>query len=423
MAAEDKPRPHLDEIDLMRVVTALAVVGVHVTSFTLLLNLSALGVNLQNGVIDALHFTREVFLAITAFVLVYAYANRPLVVGTFWRKRGVAILLPYLFWSIVYLFVGAPLLPYKPWLERAILSILTGTASYQLYYVILTIEFYLVLPVFLPFVRRVGTRHPWRLLLGSGLLQLAILYIDHAYLETGPLSTTVAGQLFNDVQSGFLPLYQFYAVTGAVAALHMDAVRSFVQRRGSLVVAGSLAGLGLFLGRYALAVFVEHQNDLYASSVFQPAMVFYSLAAAGFLYWVGVKWATGRSPGKPWAQRFWSLLSDASFGIYLIHPLFISLALTVAVPRLPAVVPVAFKVFAIWGMAAGLTTLACVVLLYLPGLSRLIGRPSRWRWRGRTPPESRRLAPVEHVSEAPAELSKVLKATASTAESKAELRP
>ena len=388
-------RSHLYEIDLVRVVTAICVVGVHATFFTLFLNRSAFGAQLQNGVVDALHFTREVFLSITAFVMVYVYARRPFPVWTFWRKRGLGVLLPYIFWSLVYVWIGVPHSPVQAWLSTALVDILTGTASFQLYFILLSLEFYLVLPLFLPAIQRLGERHPWRLLVASGALQFAFLYVDHNFIEVGPFSATQVGQFINTYQASFLPFYQFYAVVGALAALHAGRLRPFVQYHGRLVLTASALGLGALWLRYGIGVWIEHGSDAFNTSVFQPVMVFYSAAVALFLYWVGVTWASSRSPEAPRGQAFWALLSDASFGIYLIHPLFLNPIVSELAPKLPAAVPVAIRVAAVWGLAAGLTAAACVVLLYVPLASRLIGRansrsiPLSWHLRLATVPVAR----------------------------------
>ena len=92
--APRRTREHLYEIDLIRSVTAICVVGVHAVAFTVILAHTDLGVLAQNAVVSALHFTREIFLSITAFVMVYGYANRPFSFLTFWRKRGLGVLVP-----------------------------------------------------------------------------------------------------------------------------------------------------------------------------------------------------------------------------------------------------------------------------------------------------------------------------------------
>lgn len=369
-------RAFLHELDLVRVVTALSVIAVHVTAFTVIFNTTKFGADVQNAAVSALHFTREVFLSLTALVMVHNYTKRPLKLSSFWRKRGIGVVVPYVIWSLVYVYFNVPHTPLGDWVHTAIVDILTGNASYQLYYILLTIEFYLALPLLLWFVRRYR-QHPWRVLGASLVFQLALMYVDFNYVEAGPFASTHFGQWLSTYQWRLLPEYQFYVMIGAFAALYLDELRAFVLRHSAGVVLGLVAGTSALWIRYAMSVGVEHQSTDYATQVFQPVMVFYSLTTTLFLYWLGVAWASRRTKkGMPHGHRIVRLLSDSSFGIYLIHAFILNDVLTFVAPSLLIGWPVAIRVFGVWFIVAAVTTSICVVLLYTPGMSRLIGRPS-----------------------------------------------
>ncbi|HEU5424000.1 MAG TPA: acyltransferase [Nitrolancea sp.] len=384
-ATGKKPsRAYLHEIDMLRAVTALSVVAVHVTALSLFLNHSSLGTDVQNAVVTALHFTREVFIAITALVLVYGYVGKPFPFRHFWRRRGLGVLLPYIAWSLFYVAFSTPFHPVGHWLKTAGWDILMGSASFQLYYILLTIQFYLALPLILRWVRRLG-RNPWRLLLGSFVLQLVMMYVDYNYVETGHFASTHLGHQINEYHWRFLPFYQLYVVCGALAALYLDQLRAFIRRHGRLIVAGMLFGLALLWGRYAYALGVEHRGQDSATAVFQPVVVFYSLTTILFLYWFTDRWALRRfGHGAPMSarSRFWQHLSDISFGIYLVHAFILTRVLGHIAPRLPVAVPLALRVALLWGIVAGSSVALCLLFLYTPLLSRLIGRPcmlpARW---------------------------------------------
>jgi len=382
-----KSRIYLHEIDMVRVVTALAVIAVHTVAFTVVFNSTNLGVQLQNGVVSALHFTREVFLTLTAFVMVHNYTKRPLKLSTFWRKRGVGVVVPYVVWSLFYVWFNVVRNPAGAWIHTALADILTGNASYQLYYILLTIEFYLALPLILWFIKRYG-QHPWRILATSFVLQMALMYFDFNYLEKGVFGANGLAQWINTYQWRMLPAYQFYVLIGAVAALYLDPLRAFVQRHGKLVVLGVIGGLGVLWLRYAQSIWLDHQDVGYATQVFQPVMVIYSTTTTLFLYWLGITWSSHRSKkGVPFGHPLAKLLSDGSFGIYLIHAFILNDVLLHLAPRLPSEWPVAIRVFGVWFMVALITSSICIAMLYTPGLSRLIGRPCAlpedfgpWRW-------------------------------------------
>jgi surface polysaccharide O-acyltransferase-like enzyme len=366
---------HLYEIDVVRAVTALCVVGVHTVAFTIILAPTGGGTLVQGSVEDALHFTREIFLAITAFVMVYGYANRPFSGRTFWLKRGLGVLLPYIIWSIFYEFVQGSKLPPLPWTLHLAADLLTGSASFQLYYILLTLEFYLILPWFLRWLQKVG-RHPWRLLGISLAVQMILMALDYRYLQVEPFASSPIGAFINLNQTRFLPAYQFYIVLGGLAALYMSEIRAFLLRHGGWTVTALVISLGLLVGNAWYQVGIEHELLTYGITVFQPLMPLYALAISAFLYWIAYRWAVSRAPSPPAGHRAWKLLSDTSFGIYLMHAFILNQAMIYLVPKLPTEWLEPLRVALTWLVVAGVTVLLCSIMLWIPLLSRLIGRPS-----------------------------------------------
>ncbi len=371
-------RTHLYELDLIRSVTALAVVGVHVSSFTLVLAHGASAQLIQNAVVNALHFTREIFLSITAFVMVYIYAGKRLSAHTFWRKRGIGVLVPYVVWTLFYDWrTKAPLAPI-PFLGRALGDVISGNASFQLYYILLSLELYLILPWFLAFIAWAG-KHPWRTLAISFAVQVVFLALDYHFVQTGSFAGTGFGNWVNAYQDRFLPFYQLNLVLGGLAALYMRQVQAFLRRHGVWTLAGLGLALALLEGNLLYQNAVTHEGIGYGTSVFQPAMAVYALAVAAFFFWIAVRWAQSRVPRPPRGKGFWLQLSNASFGIYLMHAYVLDLAMWYLVPHLQGVQPEVLAVLGVWVLVAGGTAALCAILLYVPGLSRLIGRPCALR--------------------------------------------
>ena len=365
---------HLYEIDFVRAVTALSVVAVHTVAFTIILTTTPAGQLLQSAVIGALHFTREIFLSITAFVMVYGYAHRPFSGKSFWKKRGIGVLLPYVVWSLFYEFVMKPPLPPGPWTLRTLSDLVTGSASFQLYYILLTLEAYLILPWLLAFIRRAAL-HPWRVLSISLALQVILLAVDYRYVQVAPFNTTPLGVFINLNQTRFLPVYQFYLVLGGLAALNIDKLRAFVLRYGYLSILAVVLTLAVLTGNLVYQTATMRTGLLYGTSVFQPAMPFYAVAVSLFLYWIAYKWAIRRAPRPPRGYKFWGLLSSASFGIYLLHAYLLNEAMMYVVPNLPTDWAEPLRVLLTWVLVAGTTAAICSFMLYVPGLSRLIGHP------------------------------------------------
>jgi surface polysaccharide O-acyltransferase-like enzyme len=371
---EQSKRPHIHELDPLRACTAFSVVAVHVLAFTLFFNHTALGVQIQNAVLVTFHFTREVFLFVTAFALVYVYDGRRFPFIQFWKKRGIGVLLPYVVWSIVYVWVNVPGQSPASFVRTSLLDILTGSASYQLYYILLTLQFYLIFPLFLFFLRRVA-QHPWIVLGISFALQALLFYVDFHVLQ-GNTSTLPGGwQFFSTYQDRFVLIYQFYFVLGGITALYFQQVKSFLLRHGKLVVGVFTVLFGALWLHFFIQVRVYGEALAYATSVLQPIMVFYSVAIILFALWLACRWAakTAREE-RTWSRRFWGELSDASFGVYLIHALVLTALLKWVVPAMPATWFAAIRVLLTWLLTVAASATLSLLLMSVPIASRLVGR-------------------------------------------------
>jgi len=160
--SEPVPRPtrHLDQVDLVRLLAFTAVIAVHSIDFT-----QTDASQIAAGTLMLLQFGRAVFFALTGFVLVYATKNRPLDNSTFWRRRFPYVLVPYLAWSVIYYWFGVLTGVWPPFSWSAFYGhVEYGDAGYHLYFLLVTMQLYLVFPLVLRFVR--ATRHRAWLVLG-----------------------------------------------------------------------------------------------------------------------------------------------------------------------------------------------------------------------------------------------------------------
>jgi probable poly-beta-1,6-N-acetyl-D-glucosamine export protein len=370
VAKEQVKRLHVYELDPLRACTALSVVTVHVLFFTAYLNSSVTGYQIQNALVVAFHFTREVFIFVTAFALVYVYNGRPISPVQFWKKRAQGVLFPYIVWSIIYVLINTPLTTLRTFFQTAIFDVLTGNASYQLYYILLTMQFYFIFPLFLPFIR-ICARHPWITLAASLALQVLLFYVDYHTIQSSNLPFW---QTVSAYQDRFFLIYQFYFVLGGLTALYFQQVRVFVLRHGSLILGVFLFALAILWLHFILQVRVYQENVEYASSVLQPIMVFYSVVIILFAFWLTCRWV-GKSGQRerPHGYHFWHALSDASFGVYLIHALILTALLKWILPAWSGWFEPAC-VFVIWLITAGGAMATSILLMHIPILSRLVGR-------------------------------------------------
>jgi hypothetical protein len=188
-----------------------------------------------------------------------------------------------------------------------LLDLLTGNSSYQMYYILLTLQFYILFPLFLPLVS-VLKRYPWQSLALSFLLEVAILYVDFHTLQKGVPANQPFWSFVAQYQNSFALLYQFYFILGAVVAVYLKEVRAFLQHHGWLTIVGFLIGLGALWGHFYLQVQVYKESLGYVVSVLQPIMVIYSLGIIAFFFWLAYRWANtlnrdGRPKDKPARRR------------------------------------------------------------------------------------------------------------------------
>ncbi|QSB22458.1 acyltransferase [Curtobacterium sp. 24E2] len=361
--AAGKPR-HLYEVDVLRILTFACVIGVHTTSHTAASDDVGL-----NALLALLHFTRLVFFSLTAFVLVYSYTLRPRPMAQFWPKRFLLVGVPYLAWSFVY--VGSSWLVSStrrgdvPDLVRTFAEgIVTGSSWYHLYFLLVTMQVYLLLPVIVWLVRKTRGYHVTTL-----VVTLVVQLVVFAGYKYFPASDA----WLHGYQKQFFFSYVFFIVSGAIAADHADAFLRFIRVHRRAVL-WAFAGVGaLTLGVWALQVALG--QSLYAAGTpLQPIEAVWSTAVfVGFLA-IGARWADRRRPGSP-AARFVDYASDRSFGIFLSHP-FLIWILLYGDSWLEAVVPRPWLTLVTYLLVVVLSVAVTEAFRWTPLSVPLTGRPS-----------------------------------------------
>jgi peptidoglycan/LPS O-acetylase OafA/YrhL len=353
-------RGHLHQVDIVRLLTFAAVIGVHAVAFT-----ESPASRAWAGVLMLLQFGREVFFALTGFVLVYSARGGPLSARAFWRKRFPAIAIPYLAWSAIYLVFHGWGLHVRPLWSGVLWDLATGNAEYHLYFLLVTMQLYLIFPLLLRFVRRTAER-PWPVLGIVCALNVAWL----GWLQYGHAPAGWLGHLWPRAYE-LLPTYAVYVLIGAYAALHLDRIDRVVALRRRWL-AGVAAGAAV-LAEAAFWAQVGGRNPRLAAAVLQPAMVLTSIAALIGLYLAGVSWT---ERGRP-AAAFVARASDLSFAVYLAHPLVLEGLLAVGLgndgQRVPALLATGLAVL---GTAAGAAAIGVVARRSRWSLA-LTGRPRR----------------------------------------------
>jgi peptidoglycan/LPS O-acetylase OafA/YrhL len=278
-----------------------------------------------------LHFTRETFFVITGFVLFHSNYRRDLDLGRFWRRRFLLIGVPYVVWSVVYWLVYA-------WRYRSLdvrqlaLQLLTGTAEYHLYFLIVSMQVYLVFGLLVRLVRATAGHHG-ALLAAVAAWQLTLFWLLHDVLPSWHSQPHWVAVLTGYAQE-LLPSYLAYVVAGALAAVHLERAQTWVLSHGRLLALVVAAAVVVAEAAYLVQV-AAGTGPFRASDVLQPVMLPYALVLTAGLFALGLRYAVHRRPGM--AASAVTEGSRISFGVFLVHPLAISvLWLTAPVKRVLA---------------------------------------------------------------------------------------
>lgn len=356
---------HLAQVDLVRVLTFASVIAVHAISQT-----SDADNVWVNSVLSLLHYTRSVFFFLTGLVLVYTYRDRELSVLTFLRRRLTLIGVPYLVWTVAYFGlsrVGAQPLSAHEAVSTLVEDIVRGLGYYHLYFLMVSLQFYVLFPLVMRMLRATRRFHG-AVLAVSGLFQLGIT-VTLTYLPE-PVPGTVLDTLWQN-QGTLVISYQFYLVAGCLAAFHLESFQNWIRAHSRLV-------LWLLLGSFTLATVwyfvgvLRGVDPWLATGVLQPEMIPWFCAVVLGMYWLGMAWSQRYPDGL--SRRLVSAASTRSFGVFLVHPAFIWFLGWVgdgwfATHLIPPVYTAATYVFAIAG-----SLVLVEVLIRSPLSKALIGR-------------------------------------------------
>ena len=310
---------------MIRLIIMVFVVSVHTLSF------AGGRVTMSIGAVTTIfHTSRELFLLLTALVLTYNYGHRDqLKVGRFWRRRFWLVLPAYIAWSAIYYATDGR--ARGPFPAAFLQDLANAGARYHLYFLLVSMQIYLLFPLIRWVLKKTERYHAWLLL--AALAYQAWLTVGLHY-KVGRHGNGLIAQFLNGAGQGYwIDTYVLYVVVGALAGWHFEELCAFTRRhlrsgwRVAVVAAlGVAAGIGVYL--IEIEVFGATPNN--ASAVFQPVVIFEALAFGWALLGAGLLWsASVSSNGGAPARKFAAAGSASSFGIYLAHPLVLQALLLV----------------------------------------------------------------------------------------------
>ncbi|MDA8312559.1 MAG: acyltransferase [Actinomycetota bacterium] len=370
-----RAKPRLDHVDAMRPVKQAGVVSTH----TLIFFAPGAAISV-GGALMLLHVTREAFLFISACMLTYGYSDLQTIgYRYFYRRRFVSVAVPYMCWTLVYFAVSLPGsgLGLSSGLQH--LGFLLGTGYYQLYYLVVIMQFYLLYPALFWLVRRFAG-HPRAVV----AVALGVQVLMTSLMHWGVLPPHMRGYWATREITSYL----FYLVAGMVVAMNLDAVHRWLLRNGWRVLGATVVAAVIAEAWYVAAH--DHLASWLGSGTdpLQPIVIPFNIGAIACVYLFGV-WLV--QPGRSRRIRAMAMSgSDNSYTVYLAQMLFVYALADLGWRSLDRVAP--WPLVAVAGVA--IIFLSCVLMGSLlartPFSVALTGR-RRERWSTWLPREWRRI--------------------------------
>ncbi len=299
-------KERIDAVKFMRVTAMLLVILIHAT-----------GVALNNIPIDHSsyfyylflnRFTRfegAVFVFLSGLTLFYNYESKPFTKQTwtnFYKRRFLFILGPFLVWSIFYelfsYYQGFRV--FTGW-KAMFTSIVTGGAYYQLYFILILVQLYFLMPLFVYLVKRFWWFKKYLLIIGFAV-ELAV----QSYFEMFDISFTV-------------PLFAIYIASfffGGWVALHYQSLKEQWSKRQYFVWITLTFLIGIaYTILYYFRITLGYDDISYIA--FKCLSTFYMLLSCFVLFKVSIYLV---NHGGRKINQLAEHLRIYSFGFYLVHP-------------------------------------------------------------------------------------------------------
>lgn len=255
----------LKSIDSLRGVAILMVLLIHTTTRSLEASgFDVIGFSWTLFLNQIARFAVPLFFILSGFVLELSYKEEM----SFWsfvKRRFSRIFIPYLFWSgIYYLFV------YTQNNDNFFRVILTGNASYQLYFIPTLCIFYLMFPFLHRVYKFISNKAVLPVVLGTQIYLLNYDYNLAKFEYSEPVRIAI--------------LSYFFFLIGMVAARNVDRINTWVVRWKTLLpVITFLSGLYVFWE--GKEKYLATGNYLSYYSQWRPSILIYTLLAGLSLYY------------------------------------------------------------------------------------------------------------------------------------------
>ncbi len=260
------PKPYIKAIDSLRIISILAVILIHTTTRTLEashFNLNSFNFTLLLNQVS--RFAVPLFFAISGFVLEMNYTNHQNFLS-YLKKRVSRIFIPYLFWSTLYYFFI-----YKVHSVNFLQAILTGDASYQLYFIPSLLIFYLLFPLIHKIYKFISNK--W-IVIVLGVIQFGLLYQDYF------------GQSLSIPYPISVALFNFYIfILGMIALHHKEWLIQNIKKI-KYILLPTVIFLAGYIFQEGKSLYLKSYDIGYFYSQWRPSVLIYTTLLSPLLFYI-----------------------------------------------------------------------------------------------------------------------------------------
>ena len=318
-------KSHFTELNYMNAIGCLLVILIHVLSVGIVRVAPA---TWQGAFIffpwQLAGFVVPMFLFTGGVKMSLQFGKRPISLGAYWRyigQRFLKIYLPYVMWTLIYyaVFFQLHIIQYTP--QQLFHHLLAGTISAQFYYIILLMQFYILLPVWMKLIQGLSL---YIAICGGLMLNILALQLP-ALLHVLDIEFLYTDRIFVS--------YIVFWLLGLYVGLHSDAVYQFIKKkRGHPLLSFALifGFVCIAYGRFATDIYIF---DLTLVKIVSDILSIFLL----FYICTLVK-------KSAFLQRILTFVHQSSLFVYLSHCLFLVVAeyflSSAAIFNLGAVLPI-----------------------------------------------------------------------------------
>ncbi|MFC7677900.1 acyltransferase [Paenibacillus sp. GCM10028914] len=316
-----KKREKLPELQLVRAFAILGVLSVHSTSYAATAMVNSNYFFIYNFMNIFMKYGTPTFIFLSSFVLFYNYYERPLtkeLIGGFFKKRMLYIIIPYIVFSVFYFGLLHVIYYQDRSLQDTIISffskLLTGKAYTHLYFVFISIQFYVLFPLILLLFKKIPQLSKWAIPIGLAV-QWAFILLNKYYLQVPN-------------KGSWSLSYMAYFMLGAFIGIYYPKLKGWFVMSREKATLGRMAGWIVLWAGWATAglahVYIYYNSRLYGtqynSTLYELLWNLHTYLGAMVLLQLAIV-VYRKAPRKLTAPL--DKLGALSFGVYLIHPFFL----------------------------------------------------------------------------------------------------